>query len=276
MYGDAHVAGQPVRQPGRRGVGGGQDRTAARVYVGIIDEGYMYTHDGPRRQRRHEPRRDRRQRRRRRRQRLRRRRLRLGLRRQQQHGLRRRRPTTTARTSPAPSAASAATARASPACAGTSSCMSAKFLGKRGGTTANAIKAVDYFTDLKTRHGLNIVATNNSWGGGGFSQALQDAIERANTADILFVAAAGNSGRRSATTTTRAELPVELPERQRHRGGRRSPAPARSSSFSNYGATTVDLGAPGSGICSTVPVSSKGKSSPATRATAAPRWPRRT
>ena len=31
------------------------------------------------------------------------------------------------------------------------------------------------------------------------------------------------------------------------------------SSFSNYGATTVDIGAPGSGIWSTVPVSSKGK-----------------
>ena len=54
--------------------------------------------------------------------------------------------------------------------------ISGKFLGRRGGTTANAIKAVNYFTDLKVRHGLNIVATNNSWGGGGFSQALLDAI----------------------------------------------------------------------------------------------------
>src|SRR5688572_23497971 len=45
--------------------------------------------------------------------------------------------------------------------------ISAKFLGRRGGSTANAIAAVDYITDLKTRHGLNIVATNNSWGGGG-------------------------------------------------------------------------------------------------------------
>ncbi len=73
--------------------------------------------------------------------------------------------------------------------------ISAKFLGSNGGTTANAIKAVDYLTDLKTRHGLNFVATNNSWGGGGFSQALKDAIDRAGTADILFVAAAGNGGR---------------------------------------------------------------------------------
>ena len=62
--------------------------------------------------------------------------------------------------------------------------ISAKFLGPSGGTLANAIKAIDYITDLKTRHGLNIVATNNSWGGGGFSQALLDAIVRgANKAD---------------------------------------------------------------------------------------------
>jgi hypothetical protein len=39
--------------------------------------------------------------------------------------------------------------------------LNAKFFGT-GGTLANA-KAVDYFTDLKTRQGLNIVATNNSW-----------------------------------------------------------------------------------------------------------------
>ncbi|HEY0109471.1 MAG TPA: S8 family serine peptidase, partial [Fibrella sp.] len=69
-----------------------------------------------------------------------------------------------------------------------------KFLGASGGTSANAIRAIDYLTDLKTRHGLNIVASNNSWGGGGFSQALQDAIGRANNANILFVAAAGNGG----------------------------------------------------------------------------------
>ena len=42
--------------------------------------------------------------------------------------------------------------------------INAKFLGSRGGTTANAIKAVDYLTDLKTRHGPELVATNNSWG----------------------------------------------------------------------------------------------------------------
>ncbi len=68
--------------------------------------------------------------------------------------------------------------------------LSAKFLGPGEGLLSNAIKAVDYFTNLKNK-GLNIVVTNNSWGGVGYSQALKDAIDRANTAGILFVVAAG-------------------------------------------------------------------------------------
>lgn len=125
--------------------------------------------------------------------------------------------------------------------------ISAKFLGTGGGTTANAIRAVDYITDLKTRHGLNIVATNNSWGGGGFSQALQDAIERANAANILFIAAAGNNGSNNDIVPN---YPSNYPNDNiiavasiTSTGG--------ISSFSNYGVTTVDLGAPGSGVWST-------------------------
>jgi subtilisin family serine protease len=133
--------------------------------------------------------------------------------------------------------------------------MNAKFLGKRGGTTANAIKAVDYFTDLKTRHGLNLVATSNSWGGGGFSQALQDAIGRANSADILFIAAAGNSTYNCETSDC---YPAEYPNANVIAVASITNTGAISS-FSNYGSTTIDLGAPGSGIWSTVPASSKGK-----------------
>jgi subtilisin family serine protease len=132
--------------------------------------------------------------------------------------------------------------------------ITAKFLGRRGGTTANAVKAVDYITDLKQRHGLNIVATNNSWGGGGFSQSLYDAIERANVAGILFVAAAGNGGNDgvgddndvtphypSSYTNTNIIAVASIT------------STGAKSSFSNYGATSVDLGAPGSGIYSTLP-----------------------
>lgn len=133
--------------------------------------------------------------------------------------------------------------------------MGAKFLGSQGGTTANAIKAVDYFTGLKNK-GLNVVATNNSWGGGGFSQALKDAIDRAGAAGILFIAAAGNSGTNNDAT---ASYPSGYTSSNiiavasiTSTGG--------LSSFSQYGATTVDIGAPGSAIWSTVPVAvGKGK-----------------
>jgi len=127
--------------------------------------------------------------------------------------------------------------------------ISAKFLGATGGTTANAVLAIDYLTDLKTRHGLNLVATSNSWGGGGFSAALKDAIDRAGAADILFVAAAGNNGRNNDLTphypsSFNSENIISVAAITKN--GTRA-------SFSNYGATSVDLGAPGDGIWSTVP-----------------------
>lgn len=130
--------------------------------------------------------------------------------------------------------------------------LNAKFLGRRGGTTANAIKSVDYFTDLKTRHNLNIVATNNSWGGGGFSLGLQEAIARAAAADILFIAAAGNDGTNNDTTI---RYPSSYPVDNVIAVASITSSGALSS-FSNFGQTSVDLGAPGSAIWSTVPTGS--------------------
>jgi subtilisin family serine protease len=130
--------------------------------------------------------------------------------------------------------------------------ISGKFLGRNGGTTANAVRAIDYFTDLKLRHGLNIVATNNSWGGGGFSQALRDAIERANRAGILFVAAAGNGGGDGIgdDNDNIANYPSNYTNANVIAVAAITSTGAKSS-FSNFGATTVDIGAPGSGIIST-------------------------
>jgi subtilisin family serine protease len=127
--------------------------------------------------------------------------------------------------------------------------ISAKFLGSNGGTTADAVLAVDYVSDLKTLHNLNLVATNNSWGGGGFSQALQDAITRAGAADILFVASAGNS---SANSDVSPSYPAAY-NNANIISVASIDSNGRLSSFSNYGATTVDLGAPGGNIFSTLP-----------------------
>lgn len=135
----------------------------------------------------------------------------------------------------------------------------AKFLGRRGGTTANAVKAVDYLSDLKSRYGINLVATNNSWGGGGFSQALLDAINRGGDAGILFIAAAGNGGGDGIgdNNDTTANYPSNYVCQSASGDCVIAVAAITSagakSGFSNYGATTVDLGAPGSGIYSTVP-----------------------
>lgn len=140
--------------------------------------------------------------------------------------------------------------------------ISAKFLGSNGGTTENAVRAVDYITDLKTRYSLNIVATSNSWGGGGFSQALLDAINRGGNQGILFIAAAGNS---SDNNDAGNYYPSNY---QCTNGGTRGYdcvlAVAATTStggiagFSSYGLTTVDIGAPGVGIQSTLPVNTYG------------------
>lgn len=132
--------------------------------------------------------------------------------------------------------------------------ISAKFLGRRGGTTANSIKAVDYLTNLKLDKGLNIVASNNSWGGGGFSQALYDAIQRSANADIVFVAAAGNGGGDGVGDNN--DTVPSYPSGYANANVISVAAIDKNgglASFSNYGASTVDIGAPGVAIFSTVP-----------------------
>ncbi len=126
--------------------------------------------------------------------------------------------------------------------------MGIKFLDEfNSGTTFDAIEAVEYSIMM----GVDL--TNNSWGGGGFSQGLYDAIAAAGDAGQLFIAAAGNDGLDNdifphypasydldniisvAATDDNDQLAEFL------FGG------------SNFGATSVDLGAPGKDILSTVP-----------------------
>jgi subtilisin family serine protease len=136
--------------------------------------------------------------------------------------------------------------------------LSLKFLGPgpNGNSTSAAIAAVNYATMMKSR-GVNIPITNNSWGGGGSSAALKDAIEAGGTAGILFVAAAGNGGR-DGFGDNNDSMPaypasydsaciVAVAATNRNDG---------MASFSNYGVTSVDLGAPGVDITSTWPGSS--------------------
>jgi subtilisin family serine protease len=138
-----------------------------------------------------------------------------------------------------------------------------KFLAADGsGSTASAIKAIDYFTTAKQNGGAlqDFASTNNSWGGGGYSQGVLDAVVRGAKADVLFIAAAGNGGfdGRGDSNDSTANYPSNYSTVAG--AGYEAVIAVASitssgalSSFSNYGATTVDLGAPGSGIYSTIP-----------------------
>jgi subtilisin family serine protease len=127
--------------------------------------------------------------------------------------------------------------------------MALKFLDASGsGSTFDAIRAVEYATLM----GADI--TNNSWGGGGYSQALYDAIELSGQAGSLFVAAAGNGGADQIGDNNDA-LP-HYPSNYDLSNLISVAATDRNdnlTSFSNFGATSVDLAAPGSSILSTVP-----------------------
>ena len=121
--------------------------------------------------------------------------------------------------------------------------MALKFLDANGsGTTANAIRAINY----GIQHKADIMS--NSWGGGGFSQALSDAINAANQAGILFVAAAGNSANNNDANPFYPcgyNLPNVICVAATDQND-------NLATFSNFGVKTVHLGAPGVAILSTL------------------------
>ena len=131
--------------------------------------------------------------------------------------------------------------------------MALKFLTTGGGASSDAIECLNYVIAQKNA-GVNIVASNNSWGGGDFSAALKDAIEASTNAGVLFLAAAGNgdSAGNGIDNDTSPHYPssYDLP-------GIIAVAATDSddnlASFSNYGATTVDLSAPGTYTLSSTP-----------------------
>ncbi len=121
--------------------------------------------------------------------------------------------------------------------------MGIKFLGADGsGTLEGAIKAIDYATKMKAR------IMSNSWGGGGESQLLKEAIERAHQAGALFIAAAGNDGMNNDSSPhfpSNYQVPNVLSVAAIDNMG-------RLASFSNYGKRTVHVAAPGVNIYSSL------------------------
>ncbi len=125
-----------------------------------------------------------------------------------------------------------------------------KFLDGNGdGSTSDALTCIDYFVDLKNNHNVDVSTLNNSWGGGGFSQALYDSITATSDANILFVAAAGNGGYDNDASPS-------YPSSYDHdsvlavAGTNHTDAMYTSS---QYGLTSVDIAAPARNVLSTVP-----------------------
>lgn len=128
--------------------------------------------------------------------------------------------------------------------------MAVKFLSSNGsGSLSDAVRGIDYMTMMRNSYGINIRVANNSWGGGGYSGALEQAIARARDAGIVFVAAAGNDGIDTDASSSypsgyEVDNVVSVAAIDRNQN---------LAKFSNYGATTVDIAAPGVDILSTAP-----------------------
>ena len=122
--------------------------------------------------------------------------------------------------------------------------MAVKFLTDSGsGSLVDAIEAIDYATKM------DVDLMSNSWGGGGYTQALFDSIKAASDKGILFVAAAGNS---TSNNDVRANYPSNYATENMiavaaitHQD--------QLASFSSYGKRTVHVSAPGRNVLSSTP-----------------------
>jgi len=125
--------------------------------------------------------------------------------------------------------------------------MPLKFMNAGGfGTTKDAIEAINYVIERK-KAGVNVRIISASWGSTQRSRALEQAIRKAYENDILFVAAAGNASvnnDRSPHFPSSYDVPnvISVAALDRH---------DQLARFSNYGAKSVAIAAPGVDILST-------------------------
>lgn len=118
-----------------------------------------------------------------------------------------------------------------------------KFLtGGGSGSLADAVKSIQYATLM------NVKIMSNSWGGGGFSQAMLDAITAAKNKGILFIAAAGNDAQNSDNSP---HYPAGYQVDNVMAVGATTNRDTLAS-FSTYGKRTVHIAAPGHKIYSSI------------------------
>jgi len=113
--------------------------------------------------------------------------------------------------------------------------MAVKFLDASGrGNTVDAIRALAYAVE----NGAHVIS--NSWGGTGYSQAMQDVIDYAYSCGVLVVASAGNSGNTEPHYPAAYDHVVSVAA---------TGSDDQRASFSTYG-DWVDIAAPGVDILS--------------------------
>lgn len=136
--------------------------------------------------------------------------------------------------------------------------MPLKFLDDQGsGATSDAIEAIYYAID----NGATVI--NASWGGGGYSQALLNAVIDSYNSKVTFVAAAGNAATNNDAAPTYPSN-YYVPNLISIAATRDDD---RLASFSNYGKSSVRIASPGQSILSTLPNDTYGYASGTSMAT---------
>ena len=132
--------------------------------------------------------------------------------------------------------------------------MGVKFLDSSGsGTLSDALNGLEFIMQTKaafasTPTPANVRVVSASWGGDGFSQSILDELNKANSNELLFVAAAGNS---SSDNDTNPFYPASY-NAPNVIAVAATDQSDNLASFSDWGASSVHLGAPGVNILSTI------------------------
>jgi hypothetical protein len=121
------------------------------------------------------------------------------------------------------------------------------------GSIATVISCINYLVNLKKNHGINIVATNNSYGGFPYSVGMFNAIAASRDANMVFVAGAGNNG----TNNDSAPFYPASYQISNVISVAANDSSKNKANFSNFGVTSVDISAPGVSVLSTIPGSNQ-------------------
>ena len=124
-------------------------------------------------------------------------------------------------------------------------------------TSAMLVNAYNYVRMMRNR-GVNIRVTNNSYGdcgeACGYDQATKDALDAMGNAGVLNIFAAGNDNQNVDSFPAGGNPAPGYPARYTSPsviGVAASTSTDARAGFSNYGVTSIDLAAPGSGVLST-------------------------